>query len=216
MSANYQPPATPPAAVPPVQPPAEGAPPPAAPIDPKEVEALRTHVETMKKDNAKLREMLRTTKAAAPPPDAAAAAAAATAKAQADAARAQRIRVAALESLIGKVGATPEQADFIAWKAGQDPSVTVGDDGAVVGLDEHVARALGAFPKPAAPASATPPPAAPQIARPNAAAEPPDPRFANVKSFSDLLAMGAVAFSDFSEKYPTRFAQLEAAARNVR
>lgn len=210
MSANYQPPATPPAAVPPVQPPAEGAPPPAAPIDPKEVEALRSHVETMKKDNAKLREMLRTTKAAAPPPDAAASAAAATAKAQADAARAQRIRVAALESLIGKAGATPEQADFIAWKAGQDPNVTVGDDGAVVGLDEHVARALGAFSQPAAPAPPTPPPLAPRIARPNNM-EPIDPKFVDVKSIADLK--DPARFTEFATKYPTRLAELQAAAR---
>ncbi len=205
MSANPPAPATPPAAVPPAQPPAEGA---SAP-DPKELETLRTHIETMKRDNAKLRDQLRATKASVPPPDAAA-------RAQADAARASAIRVAALGSLVGKPGATVETAEFIAWKAAQDPTITVGDDGSVIGLEDVVARVLGAFPQPAAPAAPpTAPPAAPTPPAPKSF-DPPDPRFANVKSVSDLLGIGAMALSDFKEKYPARFAQLEAAAKIVR
>ena len=100
-------------------------------------------------------------------------------------------------------------ADFIAWKAGNDQSITVGDDGSVIGLDALAERTLGAFPRPAAPAQAVSPvPTAPALAPPSSP-EPPDPKWSGLKVMADLVKMGPMAVHEYQTKHPEKFAELQ-------
>lgn len=86
------------------------------------------------------------------------------------------------------------------------PEVEVSDSG-VKGVGDALkalreAGLFGGIPAPAKPE------ASPAMAKPKANAEPIDPKYANVNTRRDLIALGAAAFNEFTAKYPDRYAAL--------
>lgn len=86
------------------------------------------------------------------------------------------------------------------------PEVEVSDSGVKgVGDALKALREAGLFG--GIPATAKPE-ASPVMAKPAANAAPIDPKYANVNTRRDLIALGAAAFNEFTAKYPERYAAL--------
>ena len=125
---------------------------------------------------------------------------------------------AILKALIGVVPqGDAELGDFALWKLSTDPSIVYDPDaGAFSGLAEAVA-ALQASPRFAVAKPAEPPkkpaPGLPDTKKDGGAV---DPKFATVKTYPDLLALGLAAVKEFHEKHPEQYAALVAAHESSR
>lgn len=122
---------------------------------------------------------------------------------------------AILKALIGVVPqGDSELGEFALWKLSTDPSITYDPEaGTFNGLPEAVAalQASSRFAgsKPGEPARK----AAPGLPDTRKDAGGTDPKYAGVKTFADLTAMGLAAVTEYHEKYPDRYAALKAAQR---
>lgn len=99
---------------------------------------------------------------------------------------------------------TDDEAEELVGAILGSKSVEIGDDG-VKGVSDALKtlrKLLGGTPATAKPE------ASPAMAKPKANAEPIDPKFGNVNTRRELIAMGAAAFNEFTAKYPDRYAAL--------
>lgn len=118
-------------------------------------------------------------------------------------------QLAAARALIGVVPqGDRELGDFAMWKLETDPGISYDPEtGLFTGLDEAVA-ALAASPRFAG-AGAPGKKPAPGLPAPSPAVSV-DSKFANVKTFNDLVTLGAAAVREYFDKYPDKYALLKA------
>jgi hypothetical protein len=100
---------------------------------------------------------------------------------------------------------------ILAGAMSPEAGIALEDDGKVTGVDEYLSSIFATF----APASepAKPPKTAPGLPDTKTASGATDPKFASLKSFSELLALGREAVAECAEKYPDVYARLKAGHR---
>ena len=106
---------------------------------------------------------------------------------------------------------TPDAVRLIHRGAEDHPAIGFDDSGNVTGVEPYLESVFGLFGgEPAGDKKTSPPPPG----KPGTSGSPSvDQKFANVKTFADLSAMGGAAVSEFFEKYPEKYAVLKAAQK---
>lgn len=124
--------------------------------------------------------------------------------------RSEKVKDALTMALLGTGRKfTPDAVRLIHRGAEDHPAIGFDDTGNVTGVEPYLESVFGLFGgEPAGDKKTSPPPPG----KPGSGgSQPVDQKFANVKTFADLSAMGVAAVTEFFEKYPEKYGALKAA-----